>query len=135
MGTKERKMMTAEKATQPRVLVIDDCNDTCATLGMLLQHWGYEAKTGTDAAALEDERPDAVILDIKRPDVDGVDVLRRVRQRWGRRRPFVLCVSGWADEATRQSVWASGGDAFLVKPAHPAEIERLLRGHLGPCHN
>jgi DNA-binding response OmpR family regulator len=131
-------MMTPVKSPPLRVLVIDDCRDTCASLGMLLQHWGYDpltATTGTEAAALEDERPDAIILDIRLPDMDGVDVLRRVRQRWGHRRPFVLCVSGWADDATRRSVREAGGDAFLVKPANPADIERLLRGHLGPCHN
>jgi len=128
-------MMTTEKSPVPRVLVIDDCRDTCASLGMLLEHWGYDAMTGAEAAALEEERPDAVILDIKLPDRGGVDVLRRVRQRWGRSRPFVLCVSGWADEATRQSVREAGGDAFLVKPANPAEIERLLKGYLSACPN
>jgi len=133
MGYKERKMITPERSPLPRVLVIDDCRDTCASLGMLLQHWGFDAMTAT--TGLEEERPDAVILDIKLPDMGGVDVLRRVRQRWGRSRPFVLCVSGWADDATRQSVREAGGDAFLVKPANPAEIERLLRRYLSACHN
>jgi len=103
-----------------RVLVVDDCHDTCASFAWLVERWGYECRTAWDGqSALEQEEafePDVILLDIGLPDIDGLEVLRRIRERKPSSWPFVMCVSGWADEGTRGEARAAGCDAFLIKP-------------------
>ena len=67
-------------------------------------------------------QPDAVLLDIGMPDMDGYEVARRVRQRPGQAATQLIALTGWGqDQDLRQST-AAGFDHHLVKPP---DIERL----------
>ena len=69
---------------KPLVLVVDDESDIRSSIRMILEYEGYsvsEASTGEEALKRhETDRPDAVLLDIKMPRMDGLEILARVKQ-------------------------------------------------------
>jgi len=114
-----------------RVLVVDDCHDTCTSFAWLVEKWGYDCRTACDGrSAIEQEaafEPEVILLDIGLPDIDGLEVLRRIRNRKPSSWPFVMCASGWADEATRAEAREAGCDAFLIKPLDLETVRGTLK--------
>jgi len=113
------------------VLVVDDCCDTCTSLQLLLRHWGYESRAAQAGQSglelMESLRPDVVVLDIGLPDVNGLEVLRRIREGKRAGWPFVICVSGWSDEKTLDTARLAGCDVFLAKPMDPETVGSMLK--------
>lgn len=108
-----------------RILVADDNVDAGWALSRLLQIAGHEtlvASSGRQALdTAERLHPDAAILDIGMPDLNGVDVARSLRrQAWAARMPLIA-LSGWGDAVTRHD-GADVFDAHLTKPAGVAEV-------------
>ncbi len=70
--------------SRARVLVVDDEPDMVENCARILQRGGYEVLTATDPrrglAMLESERPDLLLTDLKMPEVDGMELLRRARE-------------------------------------------------------
>jgi DNA-binding response OmpR family regulator len=66
-----------------KILIVDDDIDTLRLVGLMLQRQGYEisaASNGIQALAMaQRERPDLILLDLMMPDIDGVEVTRRLR--------------------------------------------------------
>jgi two-component system, NtrC family, nitrogen regulation response regulator NtrX len=108
-----------------RVLVVDDDPGIRDTLRMILEYEGYEVATAGDGktalAALDSDRTDAVLLDIKMPGMDGLETLDRIVEREGA--PPVLMISGHGDIATAVEATRRGASDFLEKPP---ERERIL---------
>ena len=117
----------------PVVLVVDDDPDIRAMLGFTL---GGEfnvrfASTGVDAIEqLATNPPDAMILDVMMPDVDGYDVLEARRERGLAPHTQVLMLTCKSDERDLVRSWALGADAYLSKPTDPELIAAKLRAHL-----
>ncbi len=92
---------------------------------MILEYEGYQVTTASDGktalAALEADRMDAVLLDIKMPGMDGLEILDRIVEREGA--PPVLMISGHGDIATAVEATRRGAADFLEKPP---ERERIL---------
>jgi two-component system OmpR family response regulator len=108
-----------------RVLVVDDEENISYLVASAMRLEGFAttvAATGREAiAAVEDSRPDLIILDVMLPDLDGFEVLRRLREA-GRREPVIFLT---AKDATEDRVrgLTVGGDDYVVKPF---AIEELL---------
>lgn len=101
-----------------RVLVVDDEDNIAFLVASALRLEGFEtrsAATGREAvAAVEEWAPDLVVLDVMLPDLDGFDVLRRLRSG-GHRQPVVfLTARDETDDRVRGLT--VGGDDYLVKP-------------------
>ena len=115
----------------PAVLVVDDDPDIRAMLGYTL---GGEfnvrfASGGAEALdALATEPPDAMILDVMMPDVDGFDVLEARRERGLAPDTHVLMLTCKTDESDLVRSWALGADAYITKPTDPEVIAEKLRG-------
>jgi CheY-like chemotaxis protein len=114
------------------VLVVEDDQDTAASSAMLLRLYGYEVEVAADGPsavqAVEANLPDVVLLDLGLPKMDGWEVAKQIRlHRYGKRRPFIIAVSGYGDKAARARSYESGIDLHLVKPVDPAELEDLLK--------
>jgi two-component system, OmpR family, response regulator len=81
-----------------RLLFVDDCPDAADTLGALLELAGFRARVchgGWEAvAALDEFRPDACLIDLAMPGVDGLEVARRVRVWAGGRCVPLVAVTG-----------------------------------------
>jgi CheY-like chemotaxis protein len=110
-----------------RVLVVDDQEDVRALLAVALTGEGLQvslAASGPEAlrAIAAGLRPHLVLLDIQMPDMDGWEVLDRIRGV-GDDVPIVLCTVK-ASLADRQRAWEAGCDGYVIKPF---AIERLLR--------
>lgn len=116
-----------------RVLVVDDDAGLRAYLRTNLELEGYDVREAASAqqglAALEDELPDVVLLDVMMPEVDGWNLLRRVRERHGVEAIPVIMYSGdleQADDAAQR-----GAQAFLGKPFDPARLLEAAKQVLG----
>ncbi len=108
-----------------KVLVVDDDAGIRDALRMILEYEGYEVLTSPDGksalADLDANRIDAVLLDIKMPGMDGMEILDRIVAREGA--PPVLMISGHGDIATAVEATRRGAVDFLEKPP---QRERIL---------
>ncbi len=111
--------------------MVDDDPSVLAMIGYVLHDEGYEVREATDGAeALEElliAPPDCMVLDLMMPNVDGVQVLRRRRERELASRTRVLVLTAKTD--TRDAVWCweLGADEYLTKPVDPDRLAREVR--------
>jgi two-component system KDP operon response regulator KdpE len=116
---------------RPRVLVCDDEHQILRALRVILRDAGFEAvpassaEEALDAAAVS--RPDAGIIDLVLPDMDGVELCRRIRE-WSEMPLIVLSAVG--DENAKVRALAAGADDYITKPFGPRELIARLRANL-----
>jgi two-component system, OmpR family, response regulator len=124
--------LTRTDGTPLRVLVVDDEANIAELISMALRYEGFDvraAHTGTRAvSAAREFRPDAVVLDIMLPDLDGLEVLRRMRAT-GPDVPVVFLTARDAVE-DRVAGLTAGGDDYVTKPFSLEELVARLRGLL-----
>lgn len=115
-----------------RVLVVEDCPDTAATLAILLRHWGHvtcQARSGPEAVqAAYAFEPDVAILDIGLPQMDGFEVAAAMRRQCGGEKLLLVALTGYANEEYRERSYQAGFDHYLVKPIAPDTLKVLLAG-------
>ncbi len=113
-----------------RVLVVDDSEDTTELLGTLLEMAGHSiqvAHTGPSALEVASAfRPDAVILDIGLPGLDGYQVAQRLREDPALKSMTLIAATGYGQEEDLRRSREVGFDQHLVKPIDPGELQRLL---------
>jgi CheY-like chemotaxis protein len=111
-----------------RVLVVDDYREAAEALQMLLNADGFECRALEDPlAACEiacEWQPFAVVLDIKMPGLDGLELARRLRAHPATSHMLLVACTAFASRADRARARAVGFDAHCAKPLTP---ERLLR--------
>lgn len=113
-----------------RVVVVEDDTALAAIALQLLESRGYAvrlAETGAAARAVIAEwHPDIVILDIRLPDINGIEIIREISARTDRLRPGVIAVSGYDDADTISTALELGAADFIRKPfAHREFILRV----------
>src|SRR5690606_8325511 len=108
------------------ILVVDDNVQNLALATAALEDDGYrvrEATSGEEAlAALLDELPDCVLLDVRMPGMDGFATCERLRQLPGAKGIPVVFLTAQRDLETFERAISVGGDDFLTKPLSPAEL-------------
>ena len=115
----------------PRILVCDDEPQILRALKVILRDAGYEAVTADtgeealDRAAVKP--PEAAILDLMLPDLDGVEVTRRLRE-WSEMPIVVLSAVG--EEDRKVEALAAGADDYVTKPFGPRELVARLEAVL-----
>ena len=121
-----------EKRAVPsrRILVADDNRDSAdlfATFLRLMGHEVYTAYDGVEAVETAERfRPDAVLLDIGMPRLNGEEACRQIRSTsWGRD-VVLIAVTGWDQDENRHRIVTAGFDAHLVKPVDPNAVIGLL---------
>ncbi|MBI2824928.1 MAG: PAS domain S-box protein [Planctomycetia bacterium] len=131
--THHRQPSVNQKSTtlsQRRLLVVDDNEDSAASLGMLLKFLGTDVQVVHDGATaltmIESYRPDVVLLDIGMPGMDGFEVARRVRQRVDFHNIMLIALTGWGQTVDRERTRTAGFDHHLVKPADITALQSLL---------
>jgi len=130
------RMAQAQPAQERRgsVLVVDDEPTITELVSRYLQRAGYDTEIASDGAKAIDAaaaiHPDLIVLDVKLPRVDGLEVMRRLRAEQGTR-PAVILLSGRDRDVDRVVGLRSGADDYVVKPFSPAElvarVEAVLR--------
>ncbi len=120
----------AEPSHERRILIVDDNVDAADSLAMLLEITGnktYMAHDGVEAVeAIEEHRPEVVLLDIGLPRLTGHEVCRQVRQQpWGKD-IVMIALTGWGQEDDRRQSEEAGFNGHLVKPVDYDKLLELL---------
>ena len=113
-----------------RVLVVDDNADSAESLALLLRIEGHLVETandgGTAIECAERFQPDAILLDLGMPGMNGYEVCEYIRQQaWGRS-IFVVAQTGWGQAQDRARSLEAGFDAHLTKPIDPEAVQEML---------
>jgi PAS domain S-box-containing protein len=115
---------------QLKLLVVDDNADAALTLGMLLEASGHEVLVEHGSlAALERarvERPDACLLDIGLPEMDGNELARRLRSQAETAGSVLIAVTGYGQAQDRKRALESGFHHHLVKPVDMDKLAQVL---------
>ena len=113
-----------------RVLVADDQEDMVSGLRLILEMWGFEvaiAHDGQEAlAAAREMFPQAVLLDLGLPKLDGMQVARALRADPALARSLLLALTGYGDDRHRQLSRGAGFDHHLVKPIDLRRLRAAL---------
>ncbi len=115
------------------VLVIDDEVDLLQSYERILRRLGYDVvtaacgETGLSIAQAKDVA--LVVVDLRLPDMDGLDVVRAIRA--GPDPPPVIVITGFASAATRHAALRAGAAGYLSKPFSVLALTALVRNILG----
>lgn len=120
----------ATTASALHVLVVDDNHDAADTLAEVLEIMGCRTATAYDGLEgvekAEQLRPDAVVLDLGMPRLNGYEACQRIRALPWAGDLRLVAVSGWGQQDDRRRSMEAGFDAHLVKPVAPEELLALL---------
>jgi CheY-like chemotaxis protein len=113
-----------------RILVADDLRDSVDSLAMMLRLAGHDIQTAHDGLeavqAAATFRPDAVLLDIGMPKMNGYEAARYIRQQsWGKSM-ILVALTGWGQEEDKRRAFEAGFDHHLTKPVDALALEQLL---------
>jgi len=119
-----------ETAHPLKVLVVDDDLAVAQTVGWMLEEIGHEYQLVHDGRqalqAARDFRPDAILLDIGLPVMDGYAVCRAIRQEEAFKDTLIIAQSGWGRQQDKSMASEAGFDHHLVKPVAYGDLKRIL---------
>jgi diguanylate cyclase (GGDEF)-like protein len=117
-----------------RVLIVEDDTDVADLLRSVLERAGYEVTVLEDGLEAVEwaarERPDAIVLDVTLPTIDGFEVLRRIRGDHRTLFAVVILLTRLTGAAERAYGWDLQPDDYLVKPFDPDDLVARLVGRL-----
>jgi pilus assembly protein CpaE len=109
-----------------KILVVDDDLDTLRLVGMMLERQGYTivaASNGNQAILMaQSEHPDLILLDVMMPDIDGVEVTRRLRSNEVTKNVPIIMFTAKTQVEDKILGFEAGADDYLTKPTQPREL-------------
>jgi two-component system, OmpR family, response regulator ResD len=119
------------------VLVVDDEPTISEVVSRYLERAGYEARTAADGLEairmVEERSPDLVVLDVMLPQVDGIRVLRHLRESQGSGVPVIL-LTAKGEQDDKLAGLRAGADDYVVKPFSPRELVARVDAVLRRTH-
>jgi CheY-like chemotaxis protein/DNA-binding HxlR family transcriptional regulator len=113
-----------------RLLVVDDDAVFREELSTLLRDWGHQVESVSSGAraleALEIAEFDAVFSDVRMPRMNGIELLRHIRERWPR--VYVVMITGYATVETAVEAMKLGAFDYLRKPFRSENVEAIVKG-------
>ncbi len=126
----QERVNIAAVAGSTKVLVVDDLVAAAETLMLLLEMEGFAVRIAHEGATAlqvaEQFLPDAVLLDIGLPGMNGFEVASRLRHQPGGRDVLLIALTGYGEPESRSRFTQAGFDFHLVKPADVALLLSLL---------
>ena len=120
--------------TPPRVLIADDDVPSRALLRAILEREGATVDEAADGGAalacLHRQVPDLMLLDVRMPAPDGIEVARRIRQRFSDAELPIILVTGNTDTQSKVAGLEAGASDFVTKPYEPTELVARVRAAL-----
>lgn len=117
--------MAAARVSKPRVLIVEDDPATLEYLTLLLQNTGYAVTgnvTGADALSTASSLcPEAILLDQRLPDADGIMLTREIREHMGMEIPIIIMTAD-AESGLMAAAHAAGATQLLRKPFMPRTL-------------
>lgn len=115
----------------PRLLIVDDETEVGALLADIVRRdaAGIDvAASGQEALKLMARREyDAILTDLRMPEMDGPELYRQIEQRWPHRARLVIFITGDALSPTVQTFLSGTGQPYLEKPFVPAEVRKIVQ--------
>jgi len=113
-----------------KILIVDDETKFCESLFNILKHRGYQVMVATEGGEalriIREEHPAVILLDIKMPGINGMEVLRFTKSISGKIK--VIIISGVIDDSARKETLALGANDFLAKPFRIEDLEAKIQG-------
>jgi CheY-like chemotaxis protein len=120
--------------TTKRILVVDDNATNLKLITYLLASPARDVRTATDAREaldiLASFRPDLILLDIQLPDIDGLELTRRLRQSPMTRATVIVAVTAYAMKGDEEKARAAGVDGYISKPIEKHAFRRMVTEYL-----
>src|SRR5438046_8143971 len=117
--------------TTQSVLVVEDEASIGSFVSLYLKNAGYEVRTasnGTDAlASAQSEQPSLIVLDLMLPDIDGIEICRRIRQKSD---VPILMLTARDEDVDKIIGLEVGADAYMTKPFNPRELVARVKSIL-----
>ena len=117
-----------------KILIVDDDIDSLKLIGLMLQRHGYEvlaANSGVQGLSKADaEMPDLIILDVMMPDMNGLEVSRRLRTNNKTAKIPIIMFTAKTLIDDKVKGFEAGADDYLTKPTHPAELASRVKAIL-----
>jgi signal transduction histidine kinase len=124
------------RAAQPgrRILIVDDNVDAARTMADALALAGYDTRVSFDGpaalAAAAAFRPEAVLLDLGLPLMDGYEVAKEIRSGSSDKPPILVAVTGYGQKADQERTRTAGFSGHVIKPIDLAQVIAVLEGFL-----
>ena len=129
-----RSEVAADQSSTSRplkILVVDDTVEVAQTIGWMLEEIGHHYHLVHDGrVALEAAKkyePDAILLDIGMPGMDGYEVCRVLRSHEKFKTIPIIAQTGWGQDRDKASASAAGFSRHLVKPVRFEDLEKMLQ--------
>src|SRR5436189_2643197 len=113
------------------VLVVEDEASIASFVSLYLKNAGYEVRTATNGAdglsSVQSQQPDLIVLDLMLPDIDGIEVCKRIRQRSD---VPILMLTARDEDVDKIIGLEVGADDYLTKPFNPRELVARVKSIL-----
>ena len=117
------------------VLIIEDNVDNCVLINKILEHAGYQtliANTGMKGYEMAlKERPDFILLDIFLPDINGEEILKKIKQNEQIKSIPVIAVTSSAMPGDEARLLAAGCGGYIEKPIDPTQVVAQIKAVVG----
>lgn len=127
-------LLMSEKHVRPKILVVEDEEDSRSILSWLLEQEGYEIIEASDGrGAVETalrETPDLILMDISLPRIDGLQAIREIRAGLPDTPLTIIVMSAFDKHETREQSFAAGCDDYLPKPLDLEQLEAMIKRYL-----
>lgn len=118
-----------EKKIMSKILIVDDNNNVCFLLKSFLEEIDYDVLTsnnGKDALIkAKKEKPDIILLDIRMPDMDGLEILWNIRKR--DKEVCIIMVTAIDEEDTGLAAKRLGADDYITKPIKLDHLHKCIQ--------
>jgi signal transduction histidine kinase/ActR/RegA family two-component response regulator len=132
---RKAERQTTSASAGARLLIVEDDPDTLEMLKATLEARGFRVDTCQSAAEMLESAPerseaDLLISDIGMPEIDGFEMIKRLRQLAAFKNVPAIALSGYASQKDAKTAIAAGFDAHVSKPVDPKELLTLVEGLL-----
>jgi DNA-binding response OmpR family regulator len=123
-----------ENSAKPLVLVADDDPDILSLVSLRLEKAGYDVVSATDGRKaldlIQEQRPDAAILDVRMPEMDGLELIRSIRADEQSKDMLLIALSARVREANIAEGLEAGADEYMQKPFSGKQLVELVEAKL-----
>ncbi len=116
------------------ILIVEDEVEIAQLIQLYLEKEGFSCRVCSDGQTairvFQELQPDLIILDLMLPELDGLEVCARIRQKPGSKDPYILMLTAKGEEIDRIIGLSTGADDYMVKPFSPRELVARVRALL-----